>query len=310
MKKILTLVVVVVLAALTIYISISPQFKKVTEKNVPVFTELQDGVSMDTDVVYEDTEKGQCNLDVAWQKNGEKKPLLVLVHGGSWISGKKESLAKYLYTYSAQGYVVANINYELIDLADVDTPKLQTVTGQIDNINTAMEWLVNHADQYEIDTTRIYIAGHSAGGQLVGKLTEDQSLHPENYGYSIKGLFMLSAATDLRYFLYSDVIFAELGVSSVELAFMYDGKYDSDVITEINKVDVRSNIHSNMPPTLLVHGDFDSVLPYYISEETYNKMQEKGVPSKLVIIHEMEHNIELQPVCNAISEFLKEQGEV
>lgn len=308
MKKILTLFVVI-LAGLSVYVAISPKIEEKTESNVSVYQELQDGVSMETDIVYEETSKNQCILDIAWQKTGEKKPLLALVHGGSWTSGDKKDMHDLFYTYSAQGYVVANLNYELIDPKDIDTSRLHTITGQIKNISNAMEWIVGHADKYEIDPERIYLAGHSAGGQLAGALAEQQSLDPENYGYSIKGLMLLSAATDLRQFLYSDTNSGNLELSFVELSFMFDGNYESDVITELNKVDVLTNIHSNMPSTLLVHGNFDSTIPYHNSEETYKKMHGAGVSSRLVIIPEMEHSMNIQLVCNAISAYLKEQGE-
>jgi hypothetical protein len=56
-------------------------------------------------------------LDIYKPKNDGNclRPIMIIVHGGAWVSGSKEDLNTVLLSreYAKRGYVVANINYRL-----------------------------------------------------------------------------------------------------------------------------------------------------------------------------------------------------
>jgi acetyl esterase/lipase len=92
---------------------------------------------------------------------GERLPAIVIVHGGGWSSGSKQSrvyrtMALY---YAFKGYVTASVDYRLTGEAPFP--------ACIEDVKCAVRWLRAHADEYHIDPDRIGGFGHSAGAHLV-----------------------------------------------------------------------------------------------------------------------------------------------
>lgn len=93
-----------------------------------------------------------------------RRPLLLLIHGGAFYNGDKQDLGypemgRY---FAERGYVVASINYRLgfKPLApDVDRAGYRAVQ----DAHAAVCYLIANADEFGIDTTRIFAAGTSAG---------------------------------------------------------------------------------------------------------------------------------------------------
>ncbi|MEM9644470.1 MAG: alpha/beta hydrolase [Planctomycetota bacterium] len=87
-----------------------------------------------------------------------KRPVVMVVHGGGWVTGDKWTMGNHCQRLAQQGYVVVNVNYRL-----APTHKFP---AQVDDVRTAMLWVKEHADEYRIDLNRIGIFGYSAGGHL------------------------------------------------------------------------------------------------------------------------------------------------
>ena len=101
-------------------------------------------------------------MDVYAAKGKKLQPLVVYAHGGYYLMGDKRELAPYCKMLASYGYVVANINYMLAPDGKFPTQILQ--------VNEAMAYLTAHAEEYGIDTTRVFIAGDSAGAHLASQL--------------------------------------------------------------------------------------------------------------------------------------------
>ena len=103
----------------------------------------------------------------------EKRPALVMVHGGGLTGGTKDHgyLTSLAENFTKRGYVVVSINYRLTG----DDPTLEpgpttgdtllnrTQNAACQDAAKAIRWLRQHAATYHIDSTRIGIAGSSAG---------------------------------------------------------------------------------------------------------------------------------------------------
>ncbi|HMX03732.1 MAG TPA: carboxylesterase family protein [Chitinophagales bacterium] len=123
----------------------------------------------------------------------EKRPLIVLVHGGGFWGGEKESFSYHLQELAKNGYVVAAINYRKgwmgspLDCdGDPNSLSLAIYRGMQDT-HAAIRFLVANADVYGIDTANIFAGGESAGVYAVMNayyLTQDdwESYNP-GYGY-------------------------------------------------------------------------------------------------------------------------------
>ena len=93
-----------------------------------------------------------------------RRPLLVLIHGGAFYNGDKQDIGypEMGHYFAERGYVVASINYRLgfKPLApDVDRAGYRA----LQDAHAAVCYLIANADEFGIDTTKIFAAGTSAG---------------------------------------------------------------------------------------------------------------------------------------------------
>ena len=85
-------------------------------------------------------------------------PILVFFHGGGWVSGHKNNVRRICASYAQEGFLVFNVNYRL-------SPKFG-FCHQITDVNSAMEWIICHANDYGGDISRLFMGGESAGAHL------------------------------------------------------------------------------------------------------------------------------------------------
>ena len=107
--------------------------------------------------IPDDTEEHK--LDVYYVADGSVKPVLIDIHGGGFISEDKELDCLFCNFMAHNGYVVFSINYRL---AYPD----YTVFDQIIDVDAAVKWIADNAQDYEGNKDDLHIAGHSAGAVL------------------------------------------------------------------------------------------------------------------------------------------------
>ncbi|OUQ42436.1 hypothetical protein B5E64_16275 [Drancourtella sp. An12] len=276
-------------------------------ESVTIHQNLQEDITLLKDIQYQVTDQNNCYLDVAYKDDGKKKPLLIFVHGGSWSSGSKEDMNSLLYTFSALGYTTASVNYDLLNMLNALHGECISITEEEACVSAAADFLAGHAEDYQIDTNKVVLIGHSSGGQLAGHLSEQIADHPENYPFQLKGAVLLAPASDLRYYVYNNIQIDGLELPLVEASFIFDGVYGTDVFTEINKVDVLYNITQNLPPVLILHGSDDTSVPISLSENLCNALEEKGVTAELTVIPGATHSLlEDETVFSEINRFLNQ----
>lgn len=93
-----------------------------------------------------------------------RRPLILFLHGGAFYVGDKsdQAIAQWCRHFAAMGYAAASINYRM---GYLPTKKDIERTGYMatQDAHAAMRFLVANADDYLIDTTRLFVAGASAG---------------------------------------------------------------------------------------------------------------------------------------------------
>lgn len=123
-------------------------------------------------------------------------PLLVFIHGGYWFRCSSKDYSFVANGLVGQGITVVVTNYSLC-------PKvtLSEITRQS---RAVISWLHREAPNFGADPTRIFVAGHSAGGHQVGMLSStdwvDEYDLPNDV---IKGGIPISGVYDLRPLRYS-----------------------------------------------------------------------------------------------------------
>ncbi|MBO7466874.1 MAG: carboxylesterase family protein [Bacteroidaceae bacterium] len=121
------------------------------------------------------------NLDL-YKPEGvhEKRPLIVFIHGGSFYAGDKAEMAysDFGNYFASHGFVVASINYRLGYELNADGYRSAAQRACVD-ARMALRFLAEHADEYYIDTDKVFLAGSSAGS--ITALTIAFSPQEEDY---------------------------------------------------------------------------------------------------------------------------------
>ncbi|QLE02253.1 alpha/beta hydrolase [Galbibacter sp. BG1] len=123
------------------------------------------------------TYKDTLKLDFYWSNKDQShnKPLLILVHGGGFSSGKRYNPLekKFCTDMAKRGYAVASISYHLTRKGKsfgCDYPsegKIKTFNSVSRDIIDATSFLVGKANLLMIDPTKIVLIGSSAGAEAV-----------------------------------------------------------------------------------------------------------------------------------------------
>lgn len=247
------------------------------------------GVQVIKNVAYlgEDrSEKLDLYLPSATSK--EKRPAIVIVHGGGWHSGDKAAKREQNIgnNLALAGYVCASINYRLCKKTDSIAERLKEIwPGNLHDCKTAVRFLRMQADAYSIDADRIGAIGGSAGGHLVAMMAVTDpadKLDPKSpYGdFSSR----IQAAVPMY------------GVHDVAKQAMIKGQSLSDTeIAICRQASPVTWITPNDAPMLILHGTKDALVPVEQSRILHERLQASGVASQLIVVEGAPHSFHLQP---------------
>ncbi len=96
-------------------------------------------------------------------------PVLVMIHGGSWRDGDKKTAAVAgleSQVFTSHGIIYVSLNYRLAPAAKYPAPA--------QDVAAALAWIHTYIGHYGGDPGRIYVIGHSAGGQLAALVATDE----------------------------------------------------------------------------------------------------------------------------------------
>lgn len=126
-----------------------------------------------------------------WQKldiyvppnpSGQLMPVIVIFYGGSWKDGSKDMYPFVGEAFAKKGYITVIADYSKY-------PQVKFPTFVEDGAK-AVAWTYRNIAQYQGDSKRLFIAGHSAGAHIGAMITADkQYLHAEGLTPSIINAF-------------------------------------------------------------------------------------------------------------------------
>jgi acetyl esterase/lipase len=191
--------------------------------------------------------------------NKTKCPVMILVHGGGFAGGDKgytkwegNFYPDMATMFANQGYVVFSINYRLWPKCPIDSFHIE-LDNAISDVLEAVKWIKERHAEYGIDTTKIIICGDSAGGGLV-----------VNVSYENAGLF--AGCIDM---------WGGLPPYGIQASKSHS----------INIFPIKLQT----PPTCIIHGTDDDVVPYYISQDLSDSLTKVGIYNELHPLHGAKH---------------------
>lgn len=126
---------------------------------------------------YEFVQRGEEKLymDVYQPETQRNNVCVIFVFGGGFITGSRDAEKNVIFAkeLAEKGYVVANIDYRLglkgVKKMGISQVKVLENAIQIatDDLFAATSYLINHAAELQVDTSKIVICGSSAGAITV-----------------------------------------------------------------------------------------------------------------------------------------------
>lgn len=106
-------------------------------------------------------------LDIYQPEDCNHCPVVLYIHGGTWVLGDKGSLSYKAKALTQSGYLYISMNYRL-------APEFP-FPAQAYDVARAIRWIKENISQYGGEPERIFLLGHSAGGHLAALVTLDET---------------------------------------------------------------------------------------------------------------------------------------
>jgi len=207
----------------------------------------------------------------------EKRPAILIVHGGGWREGDRKQLRGYGILLAREGFLCLCTSYRL-STEDI-------WPAQIQDVNCAIRYLRANSEELGLDPNRIGITGNSAGGHLsLMAAVQDYDKNFEGEGGNnlvsseVKAVCAIYPPAKIRKIENSDPI--------IDAYRMLMGEASQD---EYDKASPLLLINKDFPPTMLIHGSSDSVVKLKDTTDLYQKLTEEEVPTELHIFSEEDH---------------------
>ncbi|MEX0942322.1 MAG: alpha/beta hydrolase [Pseudomonadales bacterium] len=201
---------------------------------------------------------------------------ILLIHGGAWSQGDKSQLRGYGIQLARYGFLCVCAEYRLSGES--------VWPAQIEDCKAALRWMRANSASLGLDPKRIAVSGNSAGAHLAlilgGTPGEGEF---EGQG----GNAGIDTSVGAVIAIYPPTLLRTTGT----LAGAIDQLFGStDVSTEVQ--DRASPINwskADFPPTMLIHGNKDDIVPVSASLNMYSRLVSDGARVEMHIYEGAPH---------------------
>lgn len=186
----------------------------------------------------------------AYTAGNAARPALVIIHGGAWRRGSKESKRKSIEGYASKGFVGAALMYRF-------APDY-TFPAQVEDVKAAIRFLKVNAATYGIDPNRIIVLGTSAGAHLAAMLAVTGNNDP----FATHGLWESESASIFAAILLAGPLaeFEHPSYRNNQSLAMFLGAKPSDAPELAAAAMPITYVDETDSPMFIAHGDADTVV--------------------------------------------------
>ncbi|WHT18179.1 alpha/beta hydrolase [Crossiella sp. CA-258035] len=252
------------------------------------------------------------DLDVWPSADPGSGKAVLLIHGGGWASGNRSMTPEWNRLLTGLGYTVFDIEYRMVR----DMPPGTAWRATVSDSRCALAWITAHAAEYRVDPNRISVMGQSAGGHLslmTAYTTGTDAFRPscdlpdgkirsvvDFYGpFDLPAFATGPDGTDTGRAILNDV----LGGSAQQQPDRY------------REFSPSSYLRGGLPPTLIVQGERDFLMPQSQARQLDEGLTKAGVPHQALFLPYADHGFDVnwgsyqtQLARSAVTRFLAEHG--
>ncbi len=236
------------------------------------------------DVIYSHKAGMALTYDVVRPTRNPNGAAVLFMVSGGWVSiwAPPESVVRPEQKNLNLFEKIVDRGYTLILVRHGSSPWFK-VPEAIADVRLAIRHIRKHASDYQIDPDRIGVCGGSAGGHLalaLGTMGDDgdpdAAVELEKTSSRVQAVVAWFPPTDLRTYVNHET----LSKSFPALVFPDDQAADASPLLSVNR---------HTPPTLLVHGDKDELVPLFHSEKFHEAMQKAAAKCELIVMKGAAH---------------------
>ncbi len=264
-----------------------------------------------------------------WQPNAiiaRSGLAFIYLHGSAWALLDKDLGTRPFFKHlTAQGHVIMDVAYRLAHETDI--------MGMVNDVKRAIVWIKENAGTYRINVDTIVVGGGSAGGHLAmlaGFTTNNPQFTPkelEGTDISVCAVVSLYGPTDLKAMYYhtnQNLISRSRSTTFKKTAPMQFPKwmikfmgnayirfhFDKDVANagvfasllgghpdecpeEYVLFSPITHVHACCPPTLLLHGEDDTMAPVKSTRQLFRQLTKQRVPTVIHVLPQTDHAFDL-----------------
>ncbi len=222
-----------------------------------------------------------------WSSGGQGFPLVVFIQGSAWTKPNQFWEIPQLSLLVKRGFVVASVTHR--------SCWQKPAPAFLQDVKTAIRFLRAHAEEYDIDKSRVCAWGTSSGGNtalLLGLTGDDPAFETEDYAgesTAVQAVVDCFGPTDLVKMV--DVQFKDAPKSEDNLIWALGGRNPDTFRETLRQISPMAYVQPGrtLPPFLVLHGDADPVVLYEDSVAFYEKMTACGHAIDLVRVTDAPH---------------------
>ena len=219
-------------------------------------------------------------------------PVLIYVHGGGWVSGSRLQRSADMRWFADHGWLVVSADYSL------SSPRRHLWDRTVRQIGCAMAWTGANIGRYGGNPARLAMFGDSAGGALAinaAYMADRGGLQPV-CGGAVPRVSAISAAYPaLDATGFHDNRDSYLGAYARRMTTAYLGGSPQQVPERYAAVTSATYISPAAPPTLLLVGENDRLVPPEGAYDFAAKARRAGVEVRLIRVPYADHSFDARP---------------
>ena len=204
-----------------------------------------------------------------------------LIHGGAWLTGDQTQFTQYAQQAASLGYIGVTVGYS-------DLRYHKTASQMEDALFKAICVLDETLRARGVTPDKLALIGHSAGAQLALLLAYDHyGDSPIPIGFvtacsAPADIMLLDGEEDTTIEKYRHLLGTSL--SGENMSTLSERKHSDTYVAAEYAISPYLHITPAIPPTLLIHSDSDTMVPYQNSVQLYEKLQENGVDTEFLTL--------------------------
>lgn len=245
------------------------------------------------DVIYGRKFGMALTMDVFTPKDNANGAAVIWTVSGGWFSAREAINLNFIKQLLDRGYTVFAVMHG-------SQPKF-TIPEAVTDMNLAVRYIRAHAEEFKIDPNRIGISGGSAGGHLslmVGAAGDAGDPNGKDAvaktSSRVQAVACFFPPTDFLNYGTPGYAWLNRGPKDAFKAPMDFHVWNAElkifeVVDDATRLKIAAevspitHVSPDDPPTMIIHGDKDFLVPLQQSEVIIEKFKQAGVPCELIV---------------------------